>query len=65
MLHVQKQHAGSVRVVAGMDAGKLIVNVILGQHDLVDPGEKLRLMLPHPQNFRRGEACEGDVGGVL
>ena len=29
----------------------------------VIPGKVLRLMLPHPQDLRGGEARKGDVGG--
>ena len=47
-----------------MDAGQLIVDVILRQHDFFDAGEVVRLVLLHPKQFGCGEACKGDVRGV-
>ena len=65
MLHIQQQHAGGVGVVAGMDAGELIVDEILGQHDPADAPEILRLVLLHPQELGGGEPGEGNVSGEL
>ena len=65
MLHVQQQNAAGVAVIAAMDAGEAIVDVVLGQHDLADAGEVFRLVFAHPQELGRGEAREGDVGGVF
>ena len=64
VLHVQQQHARCVGIVGAVDAGQLIVDVILRQHDFFDAGEVVRLVLPHPKQFGCGEACKGDVCGV-
>ena len=62
MLDIQEQHAGGVGVIAGVDAGELVGQVILGEHDLCDFFEVLRLVFTHPEDLGRGEAREGDVG---
>ena len=59
--HVQQQHPGRVRVVAAVDAGELVVYIILRQHDPRDPRKILRLILAHPQELRRGKARKGNV----
>ena len=61
MLHVQQQHAAGVGVVAAVDAGEDVVDVVLRQHYLGYPGEVLRLVFAHPEYLGRGEAGEGDV----
>ena len=63
VLHVQEEHAGGVGVVAAVDAGEDIVDVVLGEHDLGDLRKVLRFVFPHPQQLGGGEAGEGDVGG--
>ena len=45
-----------------MHPSEEIVDVILGQHHLFDPGEALRLLLPHPQELRGRKTSKGDVG---
>ena len=45
-----------------MLAGKQVVDVVLGQHNLADPGKVLRFILAQPKDLRRGEAGKGDVG---
>ena len=62
MLHVEQQHTGSVGVIAGVDAGELIGQIVLREHDLRDSPEILRLVFPHPEKLRRGEAGKGNVG---
>ena len=47
-----------------MDAGEAVVDVVLGQHDLANAPEKLRLVFPHPQQLGSCEPGESDVGGV-
>ena len=63
MLHVEEEHAARVRVVAAVHAREHVVDIVLGQHDFFDPREFLRLVFAHPEDFRRGEAREGDVRG--
>ena len=46
-----------------MDAGEDVIDIVLGQHDLTDAGEALRLVFPHPQQLGGREPGEGDVGG--
>ena len=65
VLHVQQQDTGSIGIIAGVHAGQPIIDVILGQHDLGDPAEILRLILLHPDQLGRGKAGKGDVGGIL
>ena len=62
VFHIQQQHAGGIGVVTAMHARKNIVDIVLGQHNLLDSGKVLRLVFPHPQELRRGKPCEGDVG---
>ena len=62
---VQQQHAARVRVITAMYARQSIVDIILRQHDLFDAGEVLRLMLFHPKQLRRSEACKGDIACVF
>ena len=47
-----------------MDTGEAVQKVVFREHDLVDPGEELRFVLPHPEQFRRSKAGEGDVRGI-
>ena len=60
--HIQQQHARGVGIVAAVHTGEDVVHIVLGEHDLRDPGEVLRLVFTHPEDLRRGEAGEGDVG---
>ena len=62
MLHVEQEHAGGIGVIAGVDAGELIGQIVLREHDLCDSPEVLRLVFAHPEKLRRGEAREGNVG---
>ena len=63
VLHIQEQRAGGVGIVGGVDPGENVVHIVLGEHDFLDLMIIFRLVLPHPQELRRGEAGEGDVGG--
>ena len=45
-----------------MYAGEQVVDVVLGEHDLRDPREVARLVLPHPQELRGRKPGKGDVG---
>ena len=65
MFDVQQQHAACIGEIAGVDARKHVVDIVLGQHDLFDAGEVLRLVLFHPKQLRRSEACKGDIAGVF
>ena len=47
-----------------MNAGQLISDVVLRQHDLPDLCEILRLFILHPEYLRRGKAGEGNVRRV-
>ena len=62
VLHVQQQHPGRVGVIAGMDAGELVRQIVLREHDLCDFSEVFRLVFAHPEELRGGEAREGNVG---
>ena len=62
MLHVEQQHPGGVGVIAGMDAGELVRQIVLREHDLCDLFEVFRLVFAHPEELRGGEAREGNVG---
>ena len=64
VFHIQQQHPRGVGVVGAVDAGEAVIDVVLGQHDLANAPEKLRLVFPHPQQLGGGEPGEGDVGGV-
>ena len=61
VLHIQKQHPGSVGIIAAVGPCEHIVHIILRQHDLCDFPEVLRLVLPKPQDFRGGEARKGNI----
>ena len=62
MLNVQQEHAGSIGVVAAVDAGQDVVYIILRQHDFGDLCKVFRFLLPDPQDLGRGKPGEGDVG---
>ena len=62
MLNVQQKHAGSIGVVAAVDAGQDVVYIILRQHDFGDLCKVFRFLLPQPEDLWRGEPGEGDVG---
>ena len=47
-----------------MHTGEAVCQIVLGQHDLCDLCEVLRLVLFYPQDLRSGESGEGDIGGV-
>ena len=61
VLYVEQQHAGGVGIITGMDAGELIGQIVLREHDLCDSPEVLRLVFAHPEELRCGKAREGDV----
>ena len=46
-----------------MDAGQLVIDIILGQHDAADPTEVFRFIPLHPQELRSGEPGKRDIGG--
>ena len=61
VLHIEQQHPGRVGVIAGMDAGELIGQIVLREHDLGDSPEVLRLVFAHPEELRRRKARKSDV----
>ena len=61
MLHVEQQHAGGIGVVAGMDAGQLVVDIIFRQHDFFDFCKVLRLVFAHPEELWGSETGEGNI----
>ena len=63
VLDVEQEHAARVGVVAAVDAGEDVVDVVLRQHYLRYAREVLGLVFAHPEYLRRGEAGEGDVRG--
>ena len=63
MLHIQQEHTGGIGIIAGMDTGEQIIDIILGQHDLLDLCKQLRLIFLHPKDLGSGEACKGDIAG--
>ena len=65
VFHIQKQHAGRIRIVRRMNSGEHICQIILRQHDLADSAEILRLVLLHPENLRRGKAGKSNIGRIL
>ena len=65
VLNIQQQHAGGIGIVAGMDTGENVVDIVLGQHDLCNAPKVLRLVLLHPQQLGGGEACKGNVGSQI
>ena len=64
MLYVQQKHTRSVRVIGAVDAGQLIVDVILRQHDFFHARKVFRLVVAQPKQLGRGESGKGDVRGV-
>ena len=65
VFHIQKEHPGSVRDIGGKGPRQHVDQIILRQHDLADRREFFRLVLPHPQELRGGEAREGDVARIV
>ena len=65
ILHVQQEHAARVRKVGAVHAAQAVSDVIFRKHDLRNAREVLRLVLPHPQNFGRGEARKCDVRRIF
>ena len=61
VLHVEQQHPGRVGVIAGVDAGELIGQIVLREHDLRDFFEIFRLVFAHPEELRRRKARKSDV----
>ena len=55
---LQQRCAACAGLVSGVVAGQLVAHVVLGQKDLTDAAVDLRLVLLHPQNLGRGEACQ-------
>ena len=47
-----------------MDAGQLVVDVILRQHDFFNARKVFRLVVAQPKQLGRGESGKGDVRGV-
>jgi len=48
-----------------MLAGQPETQVVLREQDLRDPGKDLRLVIPDPDELRRGEARKDDIAGDL
>ncbi len=61
--NVQPVGARRVGHVGHVVANQPQAHVIFGQQDLCDPGEDVRLMSPHPEQFWRREARHRDVSG--
>ena len=61
VLHVEQQHTGSVGIIAGVDAGELVRQIVLREHDLRDFFEIFRLVFAHPEELRRRKARKSDV----
>ncbi len=60
---IEPERAGGVGHVLDRLAGQPQADEGLGQEDLGDRCEDLRLVLRHPEEFRRGEAGHGEVAG--
>ena len=65
VLHVEEQHAGRIGIIRAVRARQHIVDVVLREHDLVDPCEQVRLMLLHPEDLRGRKSGKCDVAGLL
>ena len=61
VLHVEQQHTGSVGIIAGVNAGEPVRQVVLREHDLRDFFEIFRLVFAHPEELRRRKARKSDV----
>ena len=61
VLHVEQQHTGSVGIIAGVNAGELVRQIVLREHDLRDFFEIFRLVFAHPEELRRRKARKSDV----
>ena len=61
VLHVEQQHTGSVGIIAGVNAGELVRQIVLREHDLRDFFEIFRLVFAHPKELRRRKARKSDV----
>ena len=59
--HVQEEHARGVGIVAAVDAGKAVDQIVLGQHDFLDFCKVFRLVAAHPQKLWRREPGEGEI----
>ena len=61
VLHVEQQHTGSVGIIAGVNAGEPVRQIVLREHDLRDFFEIFRLVFAHPEELRRRKARKSDV----
>ena len=64
LLHIQ-QHAGGIGIVAAVNTGENVVDVILGKHDLCNPRKVLRLIFLHPKDLGGGKSSKGNIGSQL
>ena len=63
--HIEQQRTGGLLHVDGELAGEAVAHVILGAHDVPDPGEDLRLMRFDPQQLGQGEVGQSGIAGEL
>ena len=58
---VVEEHPGRIRRIGAVHAREPIVDIVLGQHDLIDACEELRLVFFHPQELWRRKARKGNI----
>ena len=59
--NVVEEHPGRVRRVGAVHAREAIVDIVLGQHDLIDARKEFRLVFFHPQELWRRKARKGNI----
>ena len=64
MRNVQQKHPRSVRVIGAVDAGQLVVDVVLRQHDFFNARKVFRVVVAQPKQLGCGKSGKGDVRGV-
>ena len=65
ILHIKQQHAGCIRHIRTVYAGEFVRNIILGQHNLLNSCEILRLFIFYPKNLGRRKSRKGNIGRIL
>ena len=60
---VEQERSGAVGLVERVLAGQPEAHVVLGEQDVGDAAPDVRLVLPDPEELRRGEAGDGVVAG--
>ena len=63
--HIEKQHAGSIGIIAAMHTSQTIYDIVLGEHNAADLCEEFRLIFAHPKELGSGKACKSEVAGEL